>query len=87
METPDITPIQKLVAAVVSVIASLLTVLQAFGVPLTMNQSGALLGFFTTLGAAFVIADAVIRNGRSRSLANPNSIHALSRPGAPSVND
>lgn len=82
MQTPDITPIQKLVGAVVTVIGSLLTLLTAFGVELTAEQSGAILGFVGALGAAFVIADAVIRNGRARALANPESIREMERPPA-----
>ena len=74
MQTPDITPMQKLVGAGVAVLASLLTLLAAFGIDLTAAQQAAILGFAGTVGSALAIADAIIRHGRSRNLANPEAI-------------
>lgn len=72
MQTPDITPIQKLVALGAGVIPALIAVVNAFGIyDVTAEQSGAILGLYTVLGSFTVLADAIIRNGRSRALINP----------------
>lgn len=86
MNTPDVTLVQKLVGAVIAVLAALLPVLTAFGVSITTEQITAILGFATALGSAFVIADAVIRNGRSRALGNPESIREMEQPAPPAIN-
>lgn len=79
MNTPDVTSIQKLVGAGAAVLTSLLTLLAAFGVELTVAQQGAILGFAGTVGAALVVADAVIRHGRSRNLGNPEAMENYDR--------
>lgn len=68
LSTPDITLMQKLVAAISAIITAGLGVAQAFGADLTVEQSAALLGLWAALGSVLVVADAVIRNGRSRAL-------------------
>lgn len=80
MQTPDVTPIQKIVGAATVLIASVFTLLTAFGVDISAGQQAAVLGFVTSLGGFFVIADAVIRHGRSRALANPEAMRELERP-------
>jgi hypothetical protein len=65
VQTPDITPVQKLVASAITLLAAVLTVATSFGVDLTTEQITALLGLATALGAFFVVADAVIRHGRA----------------------
>ena len=69
METPDVTLVQTLVAAVVGAVPVLGTLLIAFGVEVTPAQLGAVSGAIAALGGIYVIADAIIRNGRSRVLA------------------
>lgn len=61
METPDITKAQ-----VVAVAQALLAVLVAFGVDLSDRQEAALLGLAGALAVVLPLADAIIRNGRSR---------------------
>lgn len=86
MDLPDITLVQKLVAAVTSAVVALGTVLTLFGVA-TAEQAGAVAGAVAALGGVYVAADAVIRNGRARALANPESIRELERPKPPSFNE
>lgn len=64
MSTPDITKAQ-----LAAIVQAIIGVLLAFGVDLTEPQQAALLGLVAVLGAALVTADAIIRHGRSRSLA------------------
>jgi hypothetical protein len=72
LSTPDITLMQKLVGAITLLITAGIGVAQAFGTNLTVGQSAALLSVWAALGSVLVLADAVIRNGRSRALAaNP----------------
>lgn len=73
METPDVTLVQKLVAAVVAAVPVIGTLLIAFGVNVTPEQLGAVSGAIVALGGIYVIADAVIRNGRSRIVAAQKS--------------
>lgn len=87
MQTPDVTPIQKLVGAAVMVVGSALTLLAAFGIELTVAQQGAITGFVGTVGTALVIADAVIRHGRSKIAANPEAVREMQKPAAPVFND
>jgi hypothetical protein len=69
METPDVTAVQKLVAAVVAAVPVIGTLLMAFGIEVTAAQIGAISGAIAALGGIYVLADAIIRNGRSRVLA------------------
>ena len=66
MNTPDVTTVQKLVAGGYAVLGAILALLEAFGLDLTTEQVAAVLGLYTALGAFYVIADAVIRHGRSK---------------------
>ena len=69
LQTPDVTLVQKLVAAGAGLVGAVLTALAAFGVALDAAQISAILGLYTALGGVFVIADAVIRNGRAKMMA------------------
>lgn len=71
LSTPDITLMQKLVGAITALVTAGIGVAKAFGADLTVQQSAALLGLWAALGSVLVIADAVIRHGRSRLLAAP----------------
>lgn len=71
LKTPDITPMQKLVGAVGALLLSVMALLNTFELyDITGEQSAAAMGFWTALGTALVVADAVIRNGRARSFLN-----------------
>jgi hypothetical protein len=61
VKRPDITPAQ-----VVAITASLLSMLAAFGLPLTEEQSQSVLDLITVLAPVLLVSDAIIRNGRSR---------------------
>ena len=75
LATPDITLMQKLVGGLTGLLVAVLGLVQAFGVDITPTQNGAILTLWTALGSVLVIADAVIRNGRSRALAaNPPAV-------------
>lgn len=64
METPSVTPVQKIVAAGTAVVTALFGVLNAFGVGVSDGQQAAILGFVAAIGGALAIADALIRHGR-----------------------
>lgn len=71
LSTPDITLMQKLVAALGGVIVALIVLVNAFEFyDVTAEQSGAVMGLWAAVGSVLVLADAIIRNGRSRILAN-----------------
>jgi hypothetical protein len=65
LATPDITPVQKLGAALLAGLFALLALLKAFGVDIDEGQSTAIIGAATAFVAIAVAADAVIRHGRS----------------------
>lgn len=67
LATPDVSAIQKLVGAITILIASGLTAATSFGVPLTVDQDTKLLGVWAALGAVIVLADSIIRSGRSKA--------------------
>lgn len=71
IKTPDITPAQ-IVALVQPFVTSTIGLLVAFGVDMTNQQQTAVIGFTISLATfvstALFIADAIIRNGRSRNL-------------------
>lgn len=72
METPDITPLQKLVTAVTFLLTSVLALVNAFDwYDISGEQGAAVLGTWTAFASVLVLADAVIRHGRSRVLQNP----------------
>ena len=72
LKTPDITPAQ-IVAIIQPFVTATIGLLVAFGVEMTNGQQTALMAFTGALAGlisgTLVIADAVIRNGRSRALA------------------
>lgn len=85
METPNVTLVQKLVGAALTVASSLITLLVAFGVDITTEQIAAILGSLSAFGSFLVLADAIIRNGRSRALGSAAAIRELQQPGPPTV--
>lgn len=74
IKMPDITAAQ-IVALIQPFITATIGLLAAFNLPVTDAQATAISGFVLALAAfisgAIVIADAIIRNGRSRVLQNP----------------
>lgn len=71
LERPDVTAIQKIVGAVSAVIVAVIAALNVFNLAeIDAAEASALLGVWAAFGSFLVIADAVIRNGRSRALAN-----------------
>lgn len=81
MKTPDITPAQIKAALI-----ALFGLIAAFGLPVSQEKQDAIIQVVTVLSPAIVLADAYIRNGRSRVLANPESIRELERPASPVAN-
>ncbi len=67
MQTPDLTLVQKLGGAIMLLLGAIWPLLEAFGHGLTGQQTIAVTGFVTAFVSVAVIADAVIRNGRSRN--------------------
>jgi len=63
MSTPDTTTTQA-----IALLRAIIAVLIAFGLHLTSTQQIAILGLAATLSSSLVIADAIIRHGRSRTL-------------------
>jgi hypothetical protein len=61
---PDITKAQ-----IVAVVQSVIAVAAAFGLPLTSQQSTALIGLSGLIAVALTVSDSVIRNGRAHMLA------------------
>jgi len=85
MDMPDITLVQKLGAAVSAAATTIAAGLVVFDV-LTVAQAGAVGGMVGGLVGVFVAADAFIRNGRSRALANPEAARMLERVEPPAYN-
>lgn len=69
---PDITSVQKAVAAGAVLLSSILGLVAAFGVTLSAAQIAAIGGAYAALGSFLVLADAIIRNGRSRAMLRPD---------------
>lgn len=61
METPDITKAQ-----VVALLQAIIALAVAFGVSLSAEQQTALIGLAGAIAVVLPLADAIIRNGRSR---------------------
>lgn len=76
MNTPDTTKAQ-----IAALTQAILAVLIAFGVHLTQPQQLALLGLSGVVFTTLVVADAIIRHGRSRALA-PSQTVADPQPAA-----
>lgn len=86
LSTPDITPIQKLVAAVGGLLVSGMLLVNAFDIyDISGEQSAAVVGFWTTIGSVVVVADAVIRNGRARALAANPPAQAVDKAGEATI--
>lgn len=66
IQTPDLTLVQKLGGAALLLLGSIFGLLEAFGHPLTNAQTIAISTTVTSFVSVAVVADAVIRNGRSR---------------------
>jgi hypothetical protein len=72
LATPDITLMQKIVAAVSALVVAGIALVNAFGwTEIDATESAALLGLWTALGGVLVLADAIIRHGRSRAFTMP----------------
>lgn len=72
LETPDVTAVQKLSAAGLVLVGSLLALVNAFGwAEIGPAQIAAVSGTYTAFASVAVVADAVIRNGRARAFALP----------------
>lgn len=85
VQLPDITPMQKIVGAVTVVLTALLGVVNAFGwYDISGDQAGAILTLWAALGGLGVIADSIIRNGRSKIAAA--AIRAGEKPPGASAN-
>ncbi len=70
-DTPNVTPIQQLVAAGAVALASILALVNAFEwADITSTKAAAITGVYAAFAGFLVIADAIIRNGRSRSYLN-----------------
>ena len=61
METPDITKAQ-----VIALVQAVIALVVAFGIDLTDEQTTAIIGLAGALAIVLPLADAIIRNGRSR---------------------
>ena len=61
METPDITKAQ-----IVALVQAVIAVAVSFGVDLSDRQEAAILGLAGAIAVVLPLADAIIRNGRSR---------------------
>lgn len=72
---PDITKAQ-----IVALVQAVLATLVAFGVDLTKDQQEALMQLAGVLGGAIVVADAIIRNGRSKVLVQREMHEWMSAP-------
>lgn len=70
MQTPDITKAQ-----VLALMQAVIALVVAFGVDLSTEQQTAILGLAGAVAVVLPIADAIIRNGRSRIVAE--SIRAM----------
>jgi hypothetical protein len=72
LSTPDITPVQLVVGAVSTLIAAVIVLVNTFGwANISPAEGAAIFGVWSALGGLAVLADAIIRNGRSRALAGP----------------
>lgn len=72
LDTPDVTPIQKLAAAGFVLLGSVLGLVNAFGwSTIDATEAAAVTGVYVSFTGVLVVADAVIRHGRSRALINP----------------
>lgn len=85
LDTPDVTTIQKLVAAVGGLITAVVLMVNAFEwYDISGEQALAVGGAWASFGSVLVIADAVIRSGRAKGAglaAQPNlPVNALSQP-------
>lgn len=66
MSTPDLTTVQKISGAIMVLLAALWPLLEAFDYGLNTTQTVAISGFVTAFVSVAVLADSIIRSGRSR---------------------
>lgn len=72
LETPNVTPVQQLIAAGLVALGSLLALVNAFEwADVGAEEAAAITGVYTAFGGFALIADAIIRNGRSRAFLVP----------------
>ena len=81
MKMPDITKVQ-----VVAIVKAGIALGLALGLPVSPAMQAEILAFAGVIASALVIADSIIRNGRARALANPESIAQLEKPAPPAAN-
>ena len=65
METPDVTRAQ-----ILAIVQALIAVAAAFGVPMSTEQSAAIIQLATVLAVVLPLADAAIRHGRAKIAAS-----------------
>jgi hypothetical protein len=72
LETPDVTSVQKLVAAGLVLLGSLVALVNAFEwADVDAGEAASITGVYAAFGSVIVLADAIIRNGRSRAFSLP----------------
>ena len=72
LETPNVTAVQKLAAAGLVLLGSLLALVNAFEwADIDAGEAAAVSGTYSAFASVVVLADAIIRNGRSRAFALP----------------
>lgn len=72
LQTPDITAIQKLVAAGLVLLGAVLALVNAFDwTTIDAGEATAITGVYTAFGSVLVLADSIIRNGRARAFSLP----------------
>ena len=72
LQTPDVTAIQKLVAAGLVLLGAVLALVNEFEwAEIDAGEAAAITGVYAALGSVLVLADAIIRNGRSRAFSLP----------------
>jgi len=80
MKMPDVTKIQ-----VVAIVKAAIALILALGLPLDETTQAEIIGLAGTLATALVLADAIIRNGRSKIAANPEALAMIEKPQPPSL--
>lgn len=72
LATPDVTAVQKLVAAGLVLLAAILALVNAFDwASIETGEAAAITGVYVAFGSFLALADAIIRNGRARAFAVP----------------
>lgn len=77
---PDITKIQ-----VVAIAKAAIALALALSLPVSAATQAEILAFAGALASVLMIADAIIRNGRTKIAANPEALAQIEKPGTPSL--